>query len=672
MTPSDDLLYGKERLDGLPAGSYVYVTPYLSTADLLWHGGAPAVSGGGSWSQASSRALAGHHAVLLTELETTLGPVHQQARSIRRFAASCKICPPCPSADPAGAPTTLDDFIRVRGVPELLHLALEVEGVGPPDPPADGRVQRSTIARSPVPFPFDALPSQLAVLAQAAEAAFGYPGDFLAVPGLAVLAAAIGGKVELELMPGAVARSVLYTAVIAPTSTGKGPAQDLATAPLVELSGEWFQAGQDRALAYETDVTDHARLRKEAGVTAAKRGKSGPSSTDAAEAPAPPHLPGPVRRCLFTDATIEGLRTPLAENPAGGALWVSNELSQILGGLDQYHSGGRGAGRSKFLELHDAPAGVVIDRVGGGTSWIPSPRVSVSGGLVPSNIRMLLEPDDGLGPRFLCSYHPGAGLALIDLECSLPPAVLEDWRTLVRARVGVPEVSEAIDWRGGRVKVRLSPGAMAKWKRAGGWLRERSQAPDTTEFGQKLLGKGQLQLGRLVLVLHCANTPGPPSLLVEGETVERALRLLKYFVGQADLIEPERASPAANLAVRYLDEGIIPLVAYLRRRPQGFALRGDLLDSNVAGVKTAEELDLLLGRYEDRYPRHVAEGHRPGVTTGRIGVVVYAPGAAPLAGETPLSGSSGLSGGESAPGGSAEPAGSQNLSSPQPIPGTFP
>ncbi|MGH7639451.1 MAG: AAA family ATPase [Candidatus Dormibacteria bacterium] len=139
MTPSDDLLYGKERLDGLPAGSVVYLSEYLSPSDELWRAGAPALSGGGSWSAASSKALSGHHVILLADQDSNFGRLQQQARGIRRFAASCKVTPGCPPADPEGEVSSLDQFIKHRGVPELLKWALEVPGVEPHKPSSNGK-----------------------------------------------------------------------------------------------------------------------------------------------------------------------------------------------------------------------------------------------------------------------------------------------------------------------------------------------------------------------------------------------------------------------------------------------------------------------------------------------------------------------------------------------------
>ncbi len=129
---------------GLPLGSVVCVTQYMSTSDHLWMAGTPAVAGLGGWSQANSRALTGHHVLLLTDHETAMGRVWQQTRGIRRHAASVKVAPACPTADPEGEPTTLDDFIKVRGVPELLHWALEAPGLEAPS--ANGRAHPDLLA----------------------------------------------------------------------------------------------------------------------------------------------------------------------------------------------------------------------------------------------------------------------------------------------------------------------------------------------------------------------------------------------------------------------------------------------------------------------------------------------------------------------------------------------
>ena len=141
-------LFGQERLVDLPQGSVVYVTQYNGTSDLLWEDGAPAVSGGGLWSKNLSQQLSGHHVVILTDQESALGKMHQQARSIKRFAASVKVVPAVPSADPEGEPSSLDDFIKYRGVPDLIKWALDAPPLEPiaPTGNGNGRVHPNLLA----------------------------------------------------------------------------------------------------------------------------------------------------------------------------------------------------------------------------------------------------------------------------------------------------------------------------------------------------------------------------------------------------------------------------------------------------------------------------------------------------------------------------------------------
>jgi hypothetical protein len=257
------------------------------------------------------------------------------------------------------------------------------------------------------PYPFDALPGALRDLARAAEAAFGYPGELVALPGLAVLAAAIGSSYDLELMRGFVAPAVLFTGVIASPGAGKTPALDLATRPLVELEVAWSEAYDNYEVAKGS--RDHAndeaappssRRRREAGTIIL------PFGDDEA---APPPL---RRRCRAADITFESLRQPLMENAGTGLLIEAAELTGLVGGLDQYKAAGRGADGARLLALWDARA-LQFDRLDQ-RIIVARPRVSVTGSIQPAKLKHLLGRGDGLGARFLWVNRAWACPALTD------------------------------------------------------------------------------------------------------------------------------------------------------------------------------------------------------------------------------------------------------------------
>lgn len=449
------------------------------------------------------------------------------------------------------------------------------------------------------PFPFAALPPQLHQLAIAAHRAFGYPAEFVAVPGLSALAVAVGGACVLQAMAGWISRPILWTIVIAPPGSAKSPAQRLALAPLVALESEWADRYQDEA-------TEH-----EAVLAGAPPRKGQP----------PP--PGPVRlRCRASDANIAALSKVLIENPDRGIAWEANEVSSIIGALSQSSGGDRGSDRPRFLQLWDG-ADWPLDRIIRGTALIRRPLVSVVGGLQPDRLAVLAG-GDGLGARFLRCYYPNAGMAVANPRDALHQTVLDAWEALIRDLVD----HQPDAMRPPRI-LTLRPDARELWIAVQHELRGLYDADSTSTFGQEVIAKGTEQLLRLALVLHCAAYPGEPPQLVLPESVAAAADLVRYFVHQALACEPDEPSAAADRQTRDLDAGVAKLIRWIQRRAEPWATARDIKRATIAGLKTAAEVDRVLDRYAEIHPGAVVEGRAPGASRGRVGRLVYLPGQVP-------------------------------------------
>ena len=447
-------------------------------------------------------------------------------------------------------------------------------------------------------FPTEAMPKSLADLATATSAASGFPEEFVAVPGLSVLAAAMAGRAELELSPVFRARPILWTATSAPPGSGKTPGQLVATAPLRRLEAMWAQAHQEAVLAHEVAM---AKL---------------PKGSE------PP--PQPLRRrCLVGDATVEALAPIMLHNPGAGLLWEASEIAAIVAGLDQYRANGKGAGRPSFLALWDGRP-LQVDRVGRGSLHVPAPLLSVTGAVQPARLSAVLSGGDGLGSRFLVAHLPDAGLALPRLNHRVDPAVLGAWDGLIRALVGEPESSSPVASRDPQV-VRLSTGAKAAWDAATRLLKRQYTDNRTTTYGQEVVAKATLQLARIALVLQVADHPEQIPQEMAGETLERAAQVVSYFVEAELALDVTEASAAADVGTRRLDEGVQVLIDWLRRRPGQVARLRDLQAAHVAGCRTAEEVHKLVARYRETHPDCVSEERTDGVSRGPVPLLVRAP-----------------------------------------------
>ena len=123
-----------------------------------------------------------------------------------------------------------------------------------------------------------------------------------------------------------------------------------------------------------------------------------------------PQKPTPpaFRRFSVSDTTVEALCDRLADNPRG-LLQVTDELSGLFGSFNQYKAG-KGGDCAHWLSMYDASP-VRIDRKTGErkTIYIPRAAVSITGGIQPDVLRMVLGREhfaDGLAARFLMAMPP--------------------------------------------------------------------------------------------------------------------------------------------------------------------------------------------------------------------------------------------------------------------------
>lgn len=447
-------------------------------------------------------------------------------------------------------------------------------------------------------FPTVALPNSLADLATATSAASGFPAEFVAVPGLSVLAAAVAGRADLQLSPVFRVQPILWTTTSAQPGSGKTPGQQIATAPLRRLEAAWSQLHHQAVLEYE------------AALAALPKGS----------APPPPPL---RRRCLVGDATIEALAPIMLQNSGSGLLWEQSEIAAIVAGLDQYRPSGKGAGRASFLALWDGRP-LQVDRVGRGSLHVPNPLLSVTGAIQPARLSAVLAGGDGLGSRFLVAHLPDAGLALPRLNHRVDASVLDHWDDLICSLVGDPDSGSPVASREPQ-SVQLSTGAKATWDAATRQLKSHYADTRTTTYGQAVIAKATLQIARIALVFHVADHPDQIPTEIAGEALERAAQVVAYFVEAELSLDVTEASAAADIGTRRLDEGVQVLTEWLRRRPGQVARLSHLLRAHIAGCRTAEEVHRLVDRYAETHPGCVSGERLEGVASGPVPVVIRAP-----------------------------------------------
>ncbi len=244
----------------------------------------------------------------------------------------------------------------------------------------------------PVAFPVQVLPRTLRRFVEEAAASIGCPPEFIAVPMLPTLGAAIGNSRVLEAKGSYTESAVLYTAIVGDIGTSKTPAYNLATAPARRKQEELGREYREAVADYERE------LREDFSIASTQE---------------------PVyRRTVVQDTTVEALVERLAENPRG--LLVSNdEISGWVRSMDQYKGGNKGNDRQFWLSLWSSVS-VTVDRKGRRDPlMVPRPFVGIAGGIQPGILTEIKNNrEDGLLDRFLFAYPAPMSTRWSDSEVS--------------------------------------------------------------------------------------------------------------------------------------------------------------------------------------------------------------------------------------------------------------
>jgi hypothetical protein len=245
---------------------------------------------------------------------------------------------------------------------------------------------------SPVAFPLDALPPELAGFVREASRALQCAPEALVLPLLAALGAMIGNSRWIQLKPGWIEPALLWTVVVLASGKVKSPAFDLVLRPLQHFEAETREQHRLALRQYEREMT-----RYRAALRLWEKKPYGPMPDE------------PVRpaclRLQVSDTTIEGLFPILEENPRG-VLLQRDELAGWFKSFDAYRQG-QGGDCQHWLSIHRASA-VTLDRKKDRESrHVPHAFVAITGGIQPATLRRVLTPEffeSGLVARLLLAW----------------------------------------------------------------------------------------------------------------------------------------------------------------------------------------------------------------------------------------------------------------------------
>lgn len=332
---------------------------------------------------------------------------------------------------------------------------------------------------------------------------------------LPIIASLLKVGTQLELIEGTnfSALPILYTGLVAESGSVKSPAQKIPLLPLFRLQEEAEQDYQDALAGWE----ERCKAAKDNGE-------------------ALPPQPTP-REYFVTDATREAIILIQANQPERGFLGWFDELSGLIRGQNQYRNG-RGTDKEALLSGRDGTA-QKVNRASGKRLFVKQSAYSLTGSIQPDTLRSLMgdfSDPSGQWARFLWCVLPVQSSPFPDNAVRTDLSELL-YGTYQRLQAFPPKT------------YRLSKEAQYLYRDWFNWLNNQRLAEPKQALRavyQKIKG----DVGVLALLLHCVKpaTQGKqPEDFVSAETMDAAIKLSQFYLGQVRLVHSEGYAAAGEL-----------------------------------------------------------------------------------------------------------------------------
>ena len=388
-------------------------------------------------------------------------------------------------------------------------------------------------------FPLWVLPAPLADFVSEATQSIGCPPDYVAVPMLPVLGAAIGTRRRIQIKGGWREWSIIWSATVGDTGTAKSPAQEKAAEPLVRLQNrllvEYEDATEALSFVKRAAANSREKVRAQTSTSVAGSARTGDGSTEDSNLHA--HVPIPHLHQVFTtDTTLEALNLCLARNPHGIAL-VRDELTAWVLAMNEYKRGS-GADRPHWQSMWNGSQIVVNRKNNEKPIIIPRPFVCVVGGLPPDMLGELCDErgrEDGFIHRLLFTFPDPVPRILTDE--GIPPETMERYCSVfdkLRALPGILLLPDSI------VTLEFPPDVFASFQ---SWANEHYAEMDSGPVNLRgPWAKLVTYCARLALIIHLARQVCGEAVSrweVDAESLSRAIALVGYF----------KSTPAKSIAI---------------------------------------------------------------------------------------------------------------------------
>jgi hypothetical protein len=431
----------------------------------------------------------------------------------------------------------------------------------------------------PVVFP-SVLPGVFHDFSLAVSKSIQCPLDYVACATLALMSIAIGTSVRLQIKPEWTTYGNLFIAIVGSPAAKKSPAIGAVFQHLKPLQAKLMSD-------YDTQKGEYDLALRMFQVEF-KNWQKAPIGAPPVE-PRKPRL----KQLVTSDSTVEALCELLDANGSGIGM-VCDELSLWLRSMNQYKGGG-GGDRSHYLSMW-SNASITVNRKGKEPVYVPSPFLTVFGGIQPDVLPEISKSDglrDGLIERVLlacpekCVDLPNYG---VSISSEIKAAYLDG-------------IQKLFDLRSfGQRQIVLSEAALQAFVAAEVVWHQKINGKDFAPEMEAFYSKAPSQLGRLVLILHeLKRATGLTTLdSVSEETVKDGRQLMDYFLSHAHLakgmLSQSKEESQVEKAVKWIEAKGLTLVG-----PR------DIYTNKVAGCRKKTEAITLLEKIYDYGYGHWAE-----------------------------------------------------------------
>jgi hypothetical protein len=450
------------------------------------------------------------------------------------------------------------------------------------------------------PFPVDVLPAAVARFINEGAKAMGCDPAYIALPLLAMLAAAIGNSRRIRLKSSWTEPPVLWPVIVADSGTLKSPAFDLALHPARQRQKRAMK-DYERAKAEYLD----AKEQYDAALKAWRKAKLG----ERGERPEEPQAPV-CERLWCADTTVEALADRLSLAPRG-LLVARDEWSGWLSSFNQYKAG-QGGDVAYWLEMHRA-GHLLVDRKTGDktTIYVPRAAVCITGGIQPDTLRRCLTPDffaNGLAARLLLAMPPRRTKRWTEAEIddATMRAVAD-----VHGELLMFQPSTDLDGDPEPADVKLTDEAKAAWVTF-----YNAHAQEQAELGGGELAAAWSKLegyaARLALVVHCIRQAGKEDVdpwHVDAQSIAAGIALAEWFGNETKRVYAAMGESSDERHGRELVELIQSMGGQVSVRDLCQKRRKYRNDPALAQADLQGLADAGLGRWE--HPAPTAKGGRP-------------------------------------------------------------